>query len=876
MIPAFLSDLALRDIAQFSEASICLAELINLVEAIEGLYLHAYTNIKRLKGIRPTAWRHRNGDYRTIFTTTKTDSEDALIIHRIAHRKVVYKRLPEYLGKQITINIADLDEFEKLLEDPHNYEEVEKDLQYQDSNRHYRLKHHLLDNTASAETITNYIFSGQYYLNPILTSQQESLPRNVINQRSQIHKIQGAAGTGKTTFAFHLADAAISHWNYYPIIVVPNLSLQRFGVKNIAALDKNLKVCTSFPHQISANTQQDTQLAIFTRDDLIKYLSGDDQVAIRSSEGNRLIRQVLSKTHTDIQADLQKLNLYAIHQGLLQNEGYQESSKDELSSTQQEAIKFLKNYKSRIDQAFKDQDAISQARRAYARKDKFAEVIKSIAGEQHIMLIIDEVQDFFWLQLDVLLQLATKNNAAAVVLLGDENQRVTLSGFSWTAFHNTYKNKYDLTSERPLTLDKNFRNTKSIARASKYILSAYKDKLKNAFADVRPSDHRHGFEPPDPDTCFEEGIVPRLIEADQAWMETVLQKLSSQDDKEPETESSKFVFILNNDSNDLNWLLDQLNTNSNVITYTIEEAKGQEFEAVIMAFPFAEKKEKPSVDDLYNWYTALTRARRYEAVIVSPKEMQWLKREIQDFNLLQQVFCIEPNLSPDSFVKELTEEGKNLITAKQLQEKFIHNLVKELIAWLKGGNCPRDLTIKCIRKNLNIWEVAELIEIEIDTLLYEIDLTTVKLQTLEGLPAPEALALYSGARPMLLASRIDTGDLDEHIVQQLEEYFNANKECVAIAKEKITSPLIRYFILRATGNSWEAAYTINRTDRKQLIENIAKDLERQGLPYEATRLKVQLLSHKHPENCLFPDVVSQPGMLVDLLCDTFIDSLPKC
>ena len=61
----------------------------------------------------------------------------------------------------------------------------------------------------------------------------------------------------------------------------------------------------------------------------------------------------------------------------------------------------------------------------------------------------------------------------------------------------------------------------------------------------------------------------------------------------------------------------------------------------------------------------------------------------------------------------------------------------------------------------------------------------------------------------------------------------------------------------------------------QLLENIAKDLERRGLPYEATRLKVQLLSDKPPENCLFPDVVSQPGMLVDLLCNTFIDSLPK-
>lgn len=167
MLDIYFNDHRLRDNQIASKHIISLA---NTVKTIEGLYLHEYPNIKRLKGTTTIVWRYRSGDFRVIFTTGSNGDNDFVIIHRVGNRNDIYKRLPQYFPKELNTEYVNIEEFEELIIDDQIDTDCQIDTQFQDYARYYKLPQHILKNFEDSDDLVNYIISGNYLVNPCLTS----------------------------------------------------------------------------------------------------------------------------------------------------------------------------------------------------------------------------------------------------------------------------------------------------------------------------------------------------------------------------------------------------------------------------------------------------------------------------------------------------------------------------------------------------------------------------------------------------------------------------------------------------------------------------------------------------------------------------------
>jgi len=866
MVRIFLSEKALHDLAENpKEVGDCLLALSKAVSSFADLCQHKCPNIKRLTSIKPIVWRHRSGDFRTVFTTTHSESEETIIVHRVARRSVVYLNLPPYLC---------LDQAQPLAPLVLNSDSPElNDQLFQEHNRYYKLPqkffdHNNLDHN-NAESLAQWLFGGHYLHSPVLTADQDR-QRGIIhsygqNQKFQIHRFQGGAGTGKTTYAFHLAAQIVQ--DYYPIIVVPNWRLQSFGKASIDAMEKDWVI----RQNLSDNAPSD--LAILERTDFLQALA--NVPAIGHAEANSLIRKRLSPTFL---SKYPHEDLFAIYQGFLQDDGYPLVKKDPLFASQKDFLDELrKNLKGAEKNLGLEDKTVQQA-----NQKEFQSQLEKIAEDKIPILIIDEVQDFYWQQLQVLIEFVQSgNHPAPVILLGDENQRVTLSGFSWSALQQRVPQSFPHTciEGSPKRFDRNFRNTAKIAQAANYI-------LLNAFPNTLSDGARHLNKPSD-SNYFAEGSEPLLIEVDRPWLENLLHHLVKESEAQIADNFSKFVFILNENSKDFNWLQGELEACTIAETFTIAEAKGQEFNAVVLVSPFSHKKEKPSVDDLFKWYTAISRARCYEAILISSDEMGWLEKHTQDWNN-QHYFALKSNITASDFWEELKLEGKTLITTEQRHQKFVSRLLKQIFHWSEGKACPTELIKQCEQQNLSVWKLVDKLSIEAQSWLSSasnLDKNKIVTQSFSHLTAEEATVLYAGARPLWVAFGIDVQKNDEKLVAQLRQYCQKYPDRVdAIDLDMGQNSIFRSLLFRAAGRSWDAAKAISQSqsdlDKQPFVEAIIQGLIQKGLLYEAQRIQYQFLndSSQFPKNSpykgsLFPEVLKNSDPLVPALCNAVLTAL---
>ena len=892
MVRIFLSEKALHDLAENpEEVGDRLLALSKAVSNFKALCQHQYPSIKRLKGIKPIAWRHRKDPFRTVFTTTRSsEGEETIIVHRVTRRSVVYRDLPPYFcSDQAQSTTAFIIPKEDQLFSL-DFDSSEHDKHFQECDRYYKLPqkffdHNNLDHN-NAESLAQWLFGGHYLHSPVLTVDQENQTGIIHsygqNKEFQIHRFQGGAGTGKTTYAFHLAAQFVQ--NYYPIIVVPNHHLKSFGQASIDAMEKDWVI----RQNLSDNAPSD--LAILERNNFLQTLAnvpaiGHSVPAIAHAEANVLIRNHLK------QAFLNRYpgeDLFAIYQGFLQHGGYPFVEGDPLCAGQRE---LLEEFKGELSNAWNKLDlkheldqkgAVNQARIALSKKKEFSNKLRKITGNKTPILIIDEVQDFYWQQLQVLIEFIQSGTCLApVVLLGDENQRVTISGFSWNALQQRLPDSFPHAwIENPLNrFDRNFRNTAKIAQAANYIL------LK-AFPTALPPNTRVLIEPPD-SNYFEEGSEPLLIEVDRPWLENLLKYLVEESEAQTANTPSKFVFILNENSKDFNWLQGELEACAIAETFTIAEAKGQEFNAVVLVSPFSHKKEKPSVDDLFKWYTAISRARCYEAILISSDEMGWLEKHTQDWNN-QHYFALKSNITASDFWEELKLEGKTLITTEQRHQKFVSRLLKQIFHWSEGKACPTELIKQCEQQNLSVWKLVDKLSIEAQSWLSSasnLDKNKIVTQSFSHLTAEEATVLYAGARPLWVAFGIDVQKNDEKLVAQLRQYCQKYPDRVdAIDLDMGQNSIFRSLLFRAAGRSWDAAKAISQSqsdlDKQPFVEAIIQDLIQKGLLYEAQRIQYQFLndSSQFPKNSpykgsLFPEVLKNSDPLVPALCNAVLTAL---
>lgn len=865
-----LSDRALQDFMQSpKEVTRCFQGLIKSLYTVPDFsHLHGHLGVKRLKHIRPTTWRHRCGDRRTVFTVAQTDGDAAVVIHRCGYRKTIYRDLPHYIQDCLDPYLTDIreidDQFETSLEEETPTEEVLDD-QYNSRERHYFLPQELLKDGIEYDSFIDFVAAGKFLQMPCLTQEQKEATNQYLNSLPQIYRIQGAAGTGKTTVGLYLAAKAVEQ-GMYPIVILPNSNLVRFAKKSLLSLNQRLSIRSSAFENIK------TDLTVIDWRNLRALLSDHHGQTLSILETHQIIDKVIKPRAGHKYKNIQGMNFSHLYYGFVCDGSYGQSSKDAISSTYSPAIQVLKQCKEKISEQLAGHDLLGQIHRIKADPLEGQNKFKNISQDKLLLFIIDEVQDYYWFELSTILEFSlSQNDQTPVLLLGDENQRVTASGFTWSALSRQVSQELGCEVKELDPLKRNFRNTASIAKVAKYI-------LEEAF-DLKTVTHGARKFPPtsDPEDCYEEGSIPKLVVIDDDWLRNLVDFLGAQNGKDDD--HSKYVFIIRQEDID-NASIHQYveSVDDRIAAYTIKEAKGQEFDAAIILYPFKLERKQLSIDDLYDWYTSFTRARRYMALLISQDELSWLKHQLKEKTSIEDVFDVRKSLSPLHFAEEMRSEAKTFITLEQVRKRICYRICQNIAAWLNGADPPNNLEDYCNKGQLSYWELADLVfETAQDLVLNEDNQMRLKSNQFKSpreYSLYDELVLYAGAFPFLIANKIDFSSWEGNIVIRLEATLQGDNQLREIVFKTVQSLLLKVLILRACGCSWDAAeVSIGSEYKKHFIYGISKDLERRSLTFESQRMKAKFLGVDIKDKTYFPGLLDTDGPLVKALCDEFIASL---
>jgi mRNA-degrading endonuclease RelE of RelBE toxin-antitoxin system len=884
MLHIYLSDRAIRDLKLYANmAPKCLAALEDAIarydsinELLKKTRVPEDVDIKRLR-CQPTAWRHHFGDYRSIFTVSKAWGTDSIQVLRIAPRSNVYKRLASYLQASF--------EIEKLWKNPEPDEDK------------------MLDEQVSEQKALS-------------RSKKDEDDRYVDNCRLQVHQLRGSAGTGKTTSALDLAIEAIEQ-GIYPIVIVPNKLLQKFGEDYITKNYQSLTICKNLSQAQLNKETPPTKLAILTKDQILQYLAGDEREAWSSTVGNIRIRTYLQEMRVIIPEYLKNINLYNLFLGYVGSDYTQNNIKDALLKEFSQGIEFINqlNYHQFIKRSLDNRDAISQANRAMANRKKFIEVMIQLTGysEQSEdsdtfdckvpILIIDEVQDFYWSQLQALIEFyiirfpmddrtslaptvchlsdelkvswesVSKHAGRLIILAGDNNQRVNFSGFSWEHFATAFVSKFPNYAPpvAPKAFLKNYRNTQQITKAANYILSAQRTETRAFALDTNGS---WITSPPSPEYSRRGNTTPRLIKADKEWVTQLVDQLKNSPKTEQMDDSDRFVFIYD----EISYEYKESQGGDKLLFLNVAEAKGQEFNAVIIMFPFSLNFEKPSVSQLFKWYTALTRAREYVALLLSPMEWDWLHKQVINSSDLDSVFAKRPSLSVDKFIEELYTEGRSSLTNQQKITVTVNDVFKKIEAWLLGTQKLSYLLEEIERNNLMVWEVLDAIEDRDNR--FTPNLSRLSNISFENSSPLEALVIYLAILPILVEMEISNiSAIDTQVIDKLEQYFKQDPEGFDLAKSEVKNPVSLCLIYRANRYSGQAATEIENCSSDQvkrfLLNQINQDLIKRDLSWEASRLRYRYFGEEPSQNLPYRELMRRDEYLPRMLLDRIFEDISE-
>ncbi|MGA1116149.1 MAG: hypothetical protein ACO3UY_06685 [Opitutales bacterium] len=610
------------------------------------------------------------------------------------------------------------------------------------------------------------------------------------------------------------------------------------------------------------------------------------------------------------------------------NDNYEGAPRDPLVQEFEQAMPFIKNQNNRcrIEEKLQQQDALSQVARIHERWnngewDAFWTIMRQLMVDQADnedtrlpILIIDEVQDFYWGQLKAIvrfyisqfpmtqrsqhlyslttcplgdqLQISWEavgtEQGRLIILAGDNSQRVTFSGFSWANFAKTFTTHFT-NSElyAPDAFQQNYRNTTAIARVANYFLSSQHTDLR-AF-NIETENSTWIDTPPDPEHCLRPGSRPFLIEVDNQWVESLVKYLKLKLRELGEDE--RFIFIAHDAECQPFWeqievsRLSEEVENQKFFWETIADAKGREFKAVTLVYPFSRRPDRPAVSELFKWYTSLTRAKDYLAILVSAEEMQWLRNTVRSFEDLEIICRIndQESLSPEAFAEELFKEGKDTVT----QEELFDRAFTKIRNWLAGDVQRPDFLLKPFRnvgnQDYSDWMILGEVENCNGKLQVEIPVDAEPLDrlTLEDSQPLNALFIYLAILPLLAeSSKTDFAKImDRQVLAALEQYTG---EFPHIQEADLSSPIRNCLIWRAKGDSWQAVNAL-RENNEQIVRflyrQISQDLEERGLPWEATRLRHRYLDELIDDNLPFHELMEKSDDLPSLLIYTILDQV---
>ncbi|AFY99653.1 hypothetical protein [Calothrix sp. PCC 6303] len=421
------------------------------------------------------------------------------------------------------------------------------------------------------------------------------------------------------------------------------------------------------------------------------------------------------------------------------------------------------------------------------------------------LLIVDEAQDYLLSELQAIISVckswASQGHRTYLWLLGDLNQRIQPTDFTWG----------QLQIKNSIELLRNYRNSRQILEfANQFWDIAQEITIKNKCKDL-PF-------PADPSQAFEVGEKVQLLEcANKTEALAFLEKLAGvwgEEDKQRYLlrDLAKAVKVLSNK---------KLESHDNLVILNVEHAKGREFEACV-AFCLFEGVGTPSLEESFQWYTLLTRARSRLLIVATSAEIERLVTSGYDvLAKCERLTSQQLDISHQKAIKWITE-----VPSDADLSQFTDDVQQRLLKRCQTGYL--------------YWD------------------TYLALQ-FAGFDSPK---LYQWEREAIKLLRKHP---HTHLASELEKTQNIPLRCL---------------LLRAMQSSWQAVAEANKLKNidfptyEYLLKSIAKDLEAKGLPYEAARVRSQIYPDSNQKNFPFwQEIKNSQQPLIPSLCQAFTSRL---
>jgi mRNA-degrading endonuclease RelE of RelBE toxin-antitoxin system len=368
---------------------------------------------------------------------------------------------------------------------------------------------------------------------------------------------------------------------------------------------------------------------------------------------------------------------------------------------------------------------------------------------------------------------------------------------------------------RTNSLRYNYRNTKCIIEFAN---------IFHSFAQARGG--RHLPQPSNPEDAFEKGEPVKILEFSSG--EQALQILTKLSDIN--TSSSNQRSLLREISSRIKVIyknIPEKYKNLPGIDYlNVQQAKGREFDGCV-AFCVLGGQGNPSFEEATSWYTIFTRPRYRLLLIATTEEINRIGRD--KFNKCEPIQI--SNI--DEPLKWITEVANGEQISRNT-EGVCHIIYESLIS-------------EPIKIYWDTYAALRLTKIN-NTQLAEIENTSIK-----------------------------------HLANQ--QHKNILQELDLLQPEQIRSDSdripLRCLLLRALGSYWDAVkeasllQKIDPQECKRIISEIANELERKQLIYEAARVRMKI-GISIPEDYPFrKEIIKQDGSLVSLLCHAAINKIKE-
>jgi len=653
-------------------------------------------------------------------------------------------------------------------------------------------------NHASDEESWYKFVYGGYQYSPVLTEHQRAALAELTQQwRDVSHKawlVQSAPGTGKTVCAAMLACELHQEYGWNTMLVVPESLRRDIGeysqVKHlIESQTKGFWLCTfrDCLQIIAPNLHQ----RLLTPQQELQILQG---AAARARQAG-FFREKLDKIEP---ADV------LLYQAFVLDTSNYNQAKHAVYKKNEQRISSLKL----INRSFWDRELNSRKLAEYLCRVDVANHLKLNPPPipkygENTVFIIDEAQDFLLAELQAMQAVSANWNSQGhttyLWLLGDLNQRIQPTDFLWG----------QLELGKPTLLLRNYRNSRHILEfANQFLQLAKQENQKFG------GKHKEIPEPAQPEYAVEVGEPVRLLkctspESALDFLDLLIQKsLATTDERYFLKKSANQIKVLWQNTSE------KYGNYNSIEILNVEQAKGREFEACVAFRIFEEQGTKaPSLEEIFCWYTLLTRSRSRLLIVATNTDLERLK--IVGYDFFQT--CAE--IEPDRAVNWITEVASGVDFSLFREEQT--NIQQQLLQACKQGS--------------PYW----------DTYL------ALQVARVEG------ERLYQWEQEAI-------GCLQKHSMQKLNAELNQAQNIS-----------LRCLLLRAMNCSWyavEAANNLYESDPQEyerLIKNIAQDLHNKNLPYEAARV-MKKLGNTLPESYPFREIADQSDCLVSLFCQAIV------